>query len=111
LHYRGVVEWGLKAADVLALLEHARRWIRPDSPFVGAPRGMRSVTCVEPRLEAEVSYAEIVEGGAGAELASPRQAGDDDVAVRENNAAPTREAVTDACSRTKAGARVRLRTP
>jgi hypothetical protein len=38
---------------VLALLELARRWSRPVSPFVGAPRGMRSVTWVEPRLEAE----------------------------------------------------------
>jgi ATP-dependent DNA ligase len=61
LHYRGFVEWGFKAPDVLALLEHARRWSRPGSPFVGAPR-MRSVTWVEPRLEAEVSYSEIVEG-------------------------------------------------
>jgi ATP dependent DNA ligase C terminal region len=50
-----------KAPDVLALLEHARRWSRPGSPFVGAPR-MRSVKWVEPRLETEVSYAEIVEG-------------------------------------------------
>ena len=40
------------------------RWSRPGSPFVGAPRGMRSATWVEPRLEAEVSYAEIVEGAA-----------------------------------------------
>jgi bifunctional non-homologous end joining protein LigD len=61
LHYRGVVEWGFKAPDVLALLEHARRWSRPSAPFVDTPR-MRSVTWVEPRLEAEVSYAEIVEG-------------------------------------------------
>jgi ATP-dependent DNA ligase len=61
LHYRGVVEWGFRAPDVLALLEHARRWNRPSEPFVGASR-TRSVTSVEPRLEAEVSYAEIVEG-------------------------------------------------
>jgi ATP-dependent DNA ligase len=61
LHYRGVVEWGFKAAGVLALLEHARRWSRPGSPFVERWRA-RSVTWVEARLEAEVSYAEIVEG-------------------------------------------------
>jgi bifunctional non-homologous end joining protein LigD len=62
LHYRGVVEWGFRAPDVLALLDHARRWSRPGSPFVDAPPRMRSVTWVAPRLQAEVSYAEIVEG-------------------------------------------------
>jgi bifunctional non-homologous end joining protein LigD len=61
LHYRGVVEWGFRAPDVLALLEHARCWSRPGSPFVGAPR-MRSVTWVEPKLEVEVTYAELFEG-------------------------------------------------
>jgi hypothetical protein len=61
LVYRGVVEWGFRAPDVLALLEHARRWNRPSAPFVDSPR-TRSVTWVEPRLEAEVSYAEIVAG-------------------------------------------------
>jgi hypothetical protein len=50
-----------KAPDVLALLDHTRRWSRPGSPFVERWR-TRSVTWVEPRLEAEVSYAEIVEG-------------------------------------------------
>jgi bifunctional non-homologous end joining protein LigD len=39
LHYRGVVEWGFRAPDVLALLDHARRWSRPGSPFVDAPLG------------------------------------------------------------------------
>ena len=61
LHYRGTVEWGFTAPDVLALLEHARRWSRPLSPFLDLRRA-RSVTWVELRLEAEVSYAEIVEG-------------------------------------------------
>jgi hypothetical protein len=42
-HYRGVVEWGFRAPDVLALLEHARRWSRPGSPFVGAPHSVRDV--------------------------------------------------------------------
>jgi ATP-dependent DNA ligase len=73
LHYRGVVEGGFKAPDVVAILEQARRWSRPSSPFVDL-RPARSVTWVEPRLEAEVSYAELVEGPArGAELAgTPR---------------------------------------
>jgi ATP-dependent DNA ligase len=61
LHYRGVVEWGFRGPDVLALLDHARRWSRPAPPFVDLRRA-RSVTWVEPRLEAEVSYAELVEG-------------------------------------------------
>jgi ATP-dependent DNA ligase len=61
LHYGGVVEWGFRAPDVLALLDHARRWSRPGSPFVERLR-TRAVTWVEPRLKAEVSYAELVEG-------------------------------------------------
>jgi hypothetical protein len=75
LRYRGIVEWGFRAPDVLALLEHARRWSRPGSPFVGAP-WMRSVTWVEPRLEAEVSYAEIVEGRLRAVVAAAPAASD-----------------------------------
>jgi hypothetical protein len=50
---RGV---GFRAPDVLTLLDHARRWRRPSSPFVGAPR-VRGAVWVEPRLEGEVSYA------------------------------------------------------
>src|SRR5439155_15679207 len=50
LHYRGVIEWGHNATDVLAPLELARRWRRPTSPCVDTTR-MRSVTWVEPRLE------------------------------------------------------------
>jgi hypothetical protein len=61
LRYRGVVEWGFRAPDVLALLEHARRWSRPSSPFVDL-RPARSVTWVEPQLKVEVSYAELFEG-------------------------------------------------
>jgi bifunctional non-homologous end joining protein LigD len=60
LHYRGVVEWGLKAPDVLELLREAKT-PRRTSPFVGAPR-MRSAVWIEPRLHAEISYAEIVDG-------------------------------------------------
>jgi hypothetical protein len=35
-----------------AFVEKYERWSRPSAPFVGAPR-TRSVTWVEPRLEAE----------------------------------------------------------
>jgi ATP-dependent DNA ligase len=80
LRFRGVVEWGFKAPDVLALLDHARRWSRPSSPFAGAPR-MRSVTWVEPRLEVEVSYAEIVEGRLRAPSWRGLARGDNDVAA------------------------------
>ena len=61
LRYRGVVEWGFSALDVLALLDHARRWGRKTSLFAEQLR-TRSVTWVEPRLAAEVSYSEIMDG-------------------------------------------------
>lgn len=60
LRYRGVVEWGFRAPDVLELLREAKT-PRRTSPFVDAPR-MRSAVWIEPRLHAEISYAEIVEG-------------------------------------------------
>ena len=60
LLYRGIVEWGFKASDVLELLREARTPLRT-SPFVDAPR-MRSAVWIEPRLYAEISYAEIVDG-------------------------------------------------
>ena len=63
LHYRGVVEWGYKAHDVLELLREAKMFARRTSPFVDLPR-MRNAVWLEPRLRAEVSYAEIVGGGA-----------------------------------------------
>ena len=61
LHYRGVVEWGYRAHDVLELLREAKMFARRTSPFVDLPR-MRNAVWLEPRLSAEVSYAEIVEG-------------------------------------------------
>jgi ATP-dependent DNA ligase len=36
LHFRGVVEWGFKAHDVLALPQHARDFRMRLSPFVDA---------------------------------------------------------------------------
>jgi bifunctional non-homologous end joining protein LigD len=60
-HYRGVVEWGYKAADVLAVLQCAKDHPLRTSPFLDPPR-MRSVVWMQPRLRAEVSYAEIVDG-------------------------------------------------
>ena len=46
---------------VLSLLQHAKTIRSRTAPFVDAPR-MRSAVWVEPRLRAEVSYAEIVAG-------------------------------------------------
>lgn len=60
LEYRGVVQWGFRAADVLELLREARPPART-SPFVDL-RGMDSVVWFDARLRAEVSYAEIVGG-------------------------------------------------
>jgi bifunctional non-homologous end joining protein LigD len=60
LHYRGVVEWGFRAPDVLELLREAKT-ARRTSPFVDAPQ-MRSAVWIEPRLHAEIRDAEIVEG-------------------------------------------------
>jgi bifunctional non-homologous end joining protein LigD len=60
LVYRGVVEWGFRAPDVLELLREART-PRRTSPFQDV-RSMRGAVWLEPRLQAEVSYAEIVDG-------------------------------------------------
>jgi ATP-dependent DNA ligase len=69
LRYRGVVEWGFRAPDVLALLDHARRWSRPVFAIRGPP----------PRAIGDVGRAAARGGGqlrgdrreaaAGAELA------------------------------------------
>ena len=61
LHYRGVVEWGFKAVDVLEFLGAMKVWKTRTSPFadLGA---MRGTVWLEPRLHGEVSYAEIVNG-------------------------------------------------
>ena len=58
LHYRGVVEWGFRARDVLTLLREAKAPVRT-SPFADL-RSMRGAVWLEPTLRAEVSYAEIV---------------------------------------------------
>ena len=61
LHFRGVAEWGHRAVDVQTVLQHAKDYPLRTSPFVDAPR-MRHAAWMEPRLRAEVSYAEVVEG-------------------------------------------------
>ena len=61
LEYRGVVEWGYRATDVLALMRCAEDHQLRTSPFVDAPQMRNAVWC-EPRLLAEVSYAEIIDG-------------------------------------------------
>ena len=65
LRFRGVVEWGYRAADVLTVLQYAKDYPLRTSPFIDAPK-MRNAVWMEPRLRAEVSYAEIVEGRLGA---------------------------------------------
>lgn len=59
--YRGVVEWGFRAADVLELLRETRMFRRQTSPFADLTT-MRGVVWLEPRLRAEISYAEIIAG-------------------------------------------------
>lgn len=61
LLYRGVVEWGFKARDVLRLLRDARIFRQQTSPFADV-RTMRNAVWMEPRRLAEISYAEIVDG-------------------------------------------------
>jgi bifunctional non-homologous end joining protein LigD len=61
LHYRGVVEWGFRAADVLELLREVRMFRRQTSPFADLST-MRGAVWLEPRLRAEVSYAEVIAG-------------------------------------------------
>ncbi len=61
LHYRGVVEWGFRAADVLELIRTVRTARTPNSPFCDH-RSMRGAVWLTPHLRAEVSYAELVEG-------------------------------------------------
>ena len=61
LVYRGVVEWGFRAPDVLALLRHARDFRQRMCPFTGAP-SMRGAVWFEPLVKAEISYAEVMGG-------------------------------------------------
>lgn len=61
LHYRGVIEWGFKAHDVLRLLRETRTFAQTTSPFADL-RTMRNAVWMEPRLLAEISYSEIVDG-------------------------------------------------
>jgi ATP-dependent DNA ligase len=61
LRYRGVVEWGFKARDVLRLMRDARIFAQSTSPFADL-RTMRNAVWMEPRLLAEVSYAELIDG-------------------------------------------------
>jgi len=61
LHFRGIVEWGFRAADVLELLREAKYAPQRLSPSADLPR-MRGAVWIAPRLRAEISYAEIAEG-------------------------------------------------
>ena len=61
LHYRGVVEWGFRAADVLQLVRAVRMFRAQASPFSDL-RSMRGAVWLDPYVRAEISYAEIVAG-------------------------------------------------
>jgi bifunctional non-homologous end joining protein LigD len=61
LHYRGVVEWGFRAADVLQLVRAIRMFRAQGSPFADL-RSMRGAVWLDPYVRAEISYAEIVAG-------------------------------------------------
>ena len=52
---------GFRAADVLELLRDTKYAPLRISPFVDLPR-MRGAVWISPRLRAEISYAEIVDG-------------------------------------------------
>lgn len=61
LHYRGVVEWGFRAADVLQLVRAVQMFRAQASPFADL-RSMRGAVWLDPYVRAEISYAEIVAG-------------------------------------------------
>jgi len=61
VRFRGVVECGFKARDVIRLLREARIFRRDTSPFTDL-RTMRNAVWMEPHLRADVSYAEIIDG-------------------------------------------------
>ena len=61
LIYRGVVEWGFRAAHVLELVRAAQYERLRASPFADPPR-MRGAVWIAPRFHVEVSYAEVLVG-------------------------------------------------
>ena len=61
LLYRGTVEWGLFRQVVTQLVASVEGLVRAKSPFVDLKHAPPSVTWLEPRLLAEVSYSEIME--------------------------------------------------
>jgi bifunctional non-homologous end joining protein LigD len=60
LLYRGTVEWGLFRQVVTQLVASVEGLMRPTPPFADLKRAP-SVTWLEPRLLAEVSYSEQME--------------------------------------------------
>ena len=51
LHFRGIVEWGFHASDVLEVLREARHAPQRLSPFMDLPR-MSGAVWLTPRLRA-----------------------------------------------------------
>lgn len=74
LRYRGVVEWGFAAADMLELVREARYGRQPVSPFVDPPR-MRGAVCsrrVYTRRSATCRWRRRLPAGTGVAGASYR---------------------------------------
>jgi bifunctional non-homologous end joining protein LigD len=59
LVYRGVVEWGVRRAVIADILERVR--VATCSPFQDGPDTRRAMW-LEPRVKAELSYNEMMEG-------------------------------------------------
>lgn len=99
LYYLGVVEWGFRAPDVLALLDHARRWSRPSSVLGPPARAFGDVGGAAARGGGQLRGAR--RGTAeGAELASPREArGYDVVRFRNFDVTWTRATSRRRCAR------------
>jgi ATP-dependent DNA ligase len=58
--YRGTVEWGLFRQVVTQLVASVEGLVRPTSPFADLKHAP-SVTWLEPRLVAAVTYSELME--------------------------------------------------
>ena len=60
LVYRGVVEWGFTGWSVTDLLVRSKPLVREKSPFADKT-ARRGVVWLEPELEADISYSEVMQ--------------------------------------------------
>ena len=61
LIYRGIVEWGFPGWSVTDLLVRSKPLVRETSPFTDKT-ARRGVVWLEPELQTEVGYAEVMQG-------------------------------------------------